>query len=72
MKEYNVPDLYVIEDVEEMLLDSATLEWEVDQEKNQIVVISRYEEVEKDAESADGDLEYFDEEPAVSHFKLRP
>ena len=72
MKEYNVPDLYVIEAVEEMLLDSATLEWEVDQEKNQIVVISRYEEVEKDAESADGDLEYFDEEPAVSHFKLRP
>ena len=72
MKEYNVPDLYVIEAVEEMLLDSATLEWEVDQEKNQIVVISRYEEVEKDAESTDGDLEYFDEEPAVSHFKLRP
>ena len=60
MKEYTAPQVTVIDNWEELNIAPATLEWEVDKEKNQIVVTSRYEQVAPE----DDDDEY-------RHFKLR-
>ena len=60
MKGYTAPQVTVIDNWEELNIAPATLEWEVDNEKNQIVVTSRYEQVE----SEDDDDEY-------RHFKRR-
>ena len=54
MKEYTAPQVTVIDNWEELNIAPATLEWEVDNETNQIVVTSRYEQVE----SEDDDDEY--------------
>ena len=60
MKEYTAPQVTVVDNWEELNIAPATLEWELDKEKNQIVVTSRYEQVE----SEDDDDEY-------RHFKRR-
>ncbi|MBR2001722.1 MAG: hypothetical protein IJ994_05365, partial [Firmicutes bacterium] len=60
MKECTAPQVTVIDNWEELNIAPATLEWEVDNETNQIVVTSRYEQVE----SEDDDDEY-------RHFKRR-
>ena len=60
MKEYTAPQVTVIDNWEELNIAPATLEWEVDNEKNQIVVTSRYEQVAPE-----------DEDDEMRYFKLR-